>query len=56
MRDPARIKPFLNALAAKWRENPDWRFGQLIENLMKNDTRHLFFIEDEDFLKLINKK
>lgn len=33
MRDPARIRPFLDKLAAKWEKYPDLRFGQLIENI-----------------------
>lgn len=45
MRDPERIAPFLNKLGELWRCYPDWRFGQLVWNLLggASDT---FFIED----------
>lgn len=56
MRDPERIKPFLNELKRVWSTYPDWRFGQLISNMMHDQKVHLFFIEDEDFLKLIRRE
>ena len=37
MRDPERIDPFLEKLGAFWKTVPDWRFGQLIMNLSRND-------------------
>ncbi len=33
MRDPKRIRPFLEKLAKKWEEYPDLRFGQLVVNI-----------------------
>jgi len=30
MRDPKRIRPFLDQLARLWEQHPDLRFGQLI--------------------------
>lgn len=34
MRDPERIEPFMQEIGKLWKENcPDWRFGQLIENV-----------------------
>ena len=34
MRDPERIEPFMTEIGKLWKENcPDWRFGQLIENV-----------------------
>lgn len=30
MRDPNRIRPFLDVLAATWEKQPDMRFGQLL--------------------------
>lgn len=61
MRDPKRIKPFMERLQKYWYEYfPDWRFGQLISNFMRflsveasiNDT---FYIEDEEMLKYLDK-
>lgn len=53
MRDPNRIDKFLEELGEYWKKVPDWRFGQLIDNVMNfaNDSwpEKLFFIEDENF-------
>lgn len=49
MRDPNRIKPFLETIEKCWEQVPDWRFGQLIENLKRRlDIKDLFYIEDEE--------
>ena len=54
MRDPNRIKPFLEAIEKCWLEVPDWRFGQLIENLKRRlDIKDLFYIEDEELEEAI---
>ena len=37
MRSPYRIDPFLRGLGEFWKQNPDWRFGQLIMNLSRRD-------------------
>ena len=57
MRNPNRIKPFLKKLEEYWEKHPDLRFGQIIIN-MKPESKNppLFFIEDEDFEKLIDKR
>lgn len=48
MRNPDRIKPFLKTLEKAWDKVPDWRFGQLIENLSRYlNLEDLFFIEDD---------
>lgn len=52
MRNPERIKPFLNELEKVWNEVPDWRFGQLVVNLFGTDP---FYIEDEQALEIIKK-
>jgi len=36
MRDPSRIKIFCERLAAVWQRFPDWRFGQLVENVFQD--------------------
>ena len=55
MRDPNRIKPFCDKLAALWREVPDWRFGQLMSNLLgayvSETKRDIFFPEDDELMK-----
>lgn len=52
MRDPQRISIICNNLAELWQQVPDWRFGQLIENLKIHlDMSDLFFIEDEELIK-----
>lgn len=60
MRDINRIDPFLKELGNLWKENcPDWRFGQLIVNVLGEDP---FYIEDDkainyfkDYFKRSNK-
>ena len=48
MRNPDRIKPCLKTLEKAWDKVPDWRFGQLIENLSRYlNLEDLFFIEDD---------
>jgi len=42
MRDPKRIKPIMGELSKFWESNPDWRFGQLMVNIIR---RHLAYIE-----------
>ena len=50
MRDPKRIKKFCDELAEIWESQcPDWRFGQLMCNVL---TRDPFYIEDDKMLEL----
>lgn len=52
MRNPKRIKPFLEKLGNIWEENcPDWRFGQLIVNVLTEMPIDPFFPEDEEMIK-----
>lgn len=51
MRDPNRIPRILSLLTAIWRDTPDLRLGQIVENarslaapLSKADT---FYVEDD---------
>jgi hypothetical protein len=48
MRNPERIKPFLETLEKCWKSVPDWRFGQLIINFMGQLPRDPFFYEDDE--------
>ena len=57
MRDPKRIDEFCNKLAQLWHKVPDWRFSQLMENMLgPND---FFYMEDNEliahFKKYINE-
>lgn len=60
MRDPKRIPEVLNELKGIWSSFPDLRLGQLIINAAgmwdmsaMDAERKLFYIEDEDFIKLL---
>lgn len=52
MRDPKRIRKFCNELASIWeRECPDWRFLQLIANVMGGNLP--FYMEEEETMRRI---
>ena len=59
MRDPKRIRKFCNQLADLWEsECPDWRFSQLVLNVMEGDVmegRIPFFIEEDEMMRLFRK-
>ena len=48
MRNPDRIKPFLNTLEKAWNKVPDLRFGQLMVNVLGSLDRDPFFPEDDE--------
>ena len=54
MRDPKRIDEFCRMLAYYWHRVPDWRFGQLISNVLgayvDTTKRDIFFPEDDELL------
>jgi len=54
MRDPKRIRKFCDRLAAVWERVPDWRFGQLMSNVLgeyvAETKRDVFFPEDEEMI------
>lgn len=58
-RDPSHIYPFVNDLEAIWAIHcPEWRFGKLMENIMKyirNNADVPFYLEDNDFREYIEK-
>ena len=54
MRDPKRIKPILEKLEIIWNKNPDFRFGQLVDNLI-NTRADIFYVEDTLFEKRIDE-
>ena len=56
MRDPKRIDKFCDRLKAVWHTVPDWRFGQLMINIlgdMKASGRDPFFPEDDEMIKYL---
>ena len=58
MRNPDRIPEILKELEEFWKQNPDWRLGQIIVNLNYeimggNDP---FYMEDKDLLELLKQK
>lgn len=52
MRDINRIDPFLSELGKEWKKVPDWRFGQLLSNVLSTANRDIFFMEENEFLEL----
>ena len=53
MRDKNRIEPFMKELTKIWKEKvPDWRFGQLIENVYGTSKKQIFFMEENETLEL----
>ena len=55
MRDPNRIDPFLERLGKVWKQVPDWRFTQLIENVFDSIDGMTFFMEDEELINIFEK-
>ena len=54
MRDPNRIPEVLKIIRRAWEIMPDWRFGQLIENLKLHiGLNDLFCIEDDKLVEYI---
>ena len=54
MRDEKRIDEFCELLKKGWHKVPDWRFGQLIENLKRvAQQTDIFYIEDDVMLDLL---
>ncbi len=51
MRDINRIKPTLKKIEEIWKQYPDLRLGQLLENVSLEYNSSLFFMEDEDLLR-----
>lgn len=61
MRDINRLPKFYNELMKIHIENfPDWRFGQLINNLerwlqVNKKINDIFYIEEDEMLRYINE-
>ena len=53
MRNPNRIDEFCKELATIWKtECPDWRFGQLVCNVLGTCKRDPWFYEEKEMLKV----
>lgn len=59
MRDPKRIDNFCNELKAIWHCVPDYRFGQLMSNMlsayMAETKRDIFYVEDEEMMRFFRE-
>lgn len=57
MRDFKRIRKFCNELANIWESKcPDWRFSQLVLNVMESDAMEKtmpFYVEDDEMMQFI---
>ena len=54
MRDISRIPRMVESLERLWIKFPDWRIGQLIENIKSfSEKEDLYYMEDDEFEKLI---
>lgn len=57
MRDINRIEPFLEDFKTLWKQNPDLRFGQLVEILHRHSNHiELFSIEDDRMQQVIKNR
>lgn len=56
MRDENRIDTLCELLRKVWHLVPDWRLGQLIENLAKEShpkIKDAFYVEDDEIKKVM---
>lgn len=52
MRKIERIDNFCKELAEIWKENaPDWRFGQLMVNVLNSMKKDPFFPEEDEMIE-----
>ena len=56
MRNQQRIQKILDLLEKVWQEVPDWRLGQLIENIARDmGWNDAYYMEDDDLEKELRK-
>ena len=64
MRDPKRIYPNWQKIAALHAQFPDWRMGQFLENVLDEITQlegiyrsygDFFYFEDDKFIELFER-
>lgn len=57
MRDQNRIPKIIDLLEKVWKEVPDWRLGQLIENIARDiGWNDAYYMEDDDLEKELKKR
>jgi hypothetical protein len=59
MRDTHRIHEYCDSLAWIWGQVPDWRFGQLMSNMLgayvAETHKDIFFPEDDELFEFFGK-
>ena len=59
IRDPKRIDRFCDELKLIWHQFPDWRFGQLMSNMLGEfayqTQKDIFFPEEDEMLAFFRK-
>lgn len=56
MRDVSRIPRIISVLEDIWRRVPQWRLGQLIENIKTFSGKDdLFYIEDDEMENILKE-
>ena len=55
MRDVNRIKPLIMHLKILWLQNPDMRFGQLVENISCGVGGNSYYAEDDEWFDVIQR-
>ena len=55
MRDPERIPKILEQFGTEWKKVPDWRLSQFFINFLRWLNSDPFYVEDDTFIKLIQK-
>jgi len=52
MRDKERIDEFLEKFGKCWKKVPDWRFGQLLSNVLSCYKGDIFFVEEKEMIRI----
>ena len=56
MRDVKRIQKTLDMIKEIWLKYPDLRLSQLLENRKPSNLNDMYYIEDEDLIKLLHSR
>ena len=56
MRDVKRIQKTLDMIKKIWLKYPDLRLCQLLENVKPSNLNDMYYIEDEDLVKLLHSR
>lgn len=51
MRNEKRIDEFLERFGKCWKKVPDWRFGQLLSNVLSTFPKDIFFPEEKEMIE-----